>query len=97
LLDPLTVAVNVWVCDGCRDIEAGVSEIETGAVTLRLNCADAEPPAFVAVIVKVEVPATVGVPLMTPVEEPSKSPAGSVPLAILQVMGAVPVAVRVWV
>jgi hypothetical protein len=68
-----------------------------GAFTVILNDLELEPPAFVAVIVGVKTPAAVGVPLMTPVEDPRLSPAGSVPLVTLQIIGAVPVAARVCV
>jgi hypothetical protein len=68
-----------------------------GAFTVRLSCAELEPPAFVAVTANVKTPAALGVPPRTPVEEPSVSPAGSVePLATVKVMGVVPVAVRVF-
>lgn len=51
----------------------------------------------VAIAVKLEVPETVGVPVMAPVEELSDSPVGSVPLEIDHVGAPVPpVAVSVW-
>jgi len=53
------------------------------------------PAVLVAVTVNVETPAVVGVPLMMPVEEFKLSPAESVPLVTLQVIGVVPVAVKV--
>ena len=62
-----------------------------------LSDSELEPPALVAAMVNVETPAAVGVPLMTPVADPKESPAGSVPLVTLHVIGAVPVAARVWV
>ena len=71
--------------------------MEGGVFTVRLNCVELEPPALVAVIVNVNTPAAVGVPMMIPVEDPKESPAGSVPLATVHVIGAVPVAARVWV
>ena len=46
--------------------------------------------ASVAVIVKLYVPALVGVPLMTPVDAFSESPEGSAPAVSANVMGAVP-------
>jgi len=91
---PLTVDVNVWFCDGCKEIEVGVSETATGALTVRLNCADFDPPALVAVKVGVKLPDLVGVPLIIPVE-PRLSPVGSVPLVTAQLIGVVPVAVSV--
>ncbi len=47
-------------------------------------------------MVKVAVPAVVGVPLSTPAVE-SESPAGNAPAETLQVMGCVPWAVKVRV
>jgi len=44
--------------------------------------------------VGVNTPATVGVPLMMPVEVPSASPAGSAPRVILQAIGFAPEAVK---
>ena len=49
-----------------------------------------------ACAVKLNEPAIVGVPLITPVVLLSVRPVGSVPLAMLQVIGVVPLAVRVW-
>ena len=73
-------------------MEGGVA----GAFTVRLNPLELLPAELVAVTVKLETPAAVGVPLRTPVDEPRLNPAGSVPLATVQVMGAVPLAARVW-
>ena len=47
-------------------------------------------------MVKPKEPATVGVPLNTPLVVLSVSPVGSVPVAMLQVIGVVPLAVKVW-
>ncbi len=94
MLAPVTVAVNVWVCDGSKETDVGVSETKIRALTVRLNCAELDPPALVAVIVNVKMPDAVGVPLIVPVE-PRASPAGSEPLVTAQVMGAVPVVVSV--
>ena len=47
-----------------------------------------------ACMVKVKVPATVGVPLRTPVVLLSVRPLGSVPVVTVQVMGVVPVALK---
>ena len=71
--------------------------MEGAVFTVRLNWVELEPPALAAVMVNVKTPAAVGVPLMIPVEDPKESPAGSVPLVTLHVIGAVPVAARVWV
>ena len=40
LLVPLTVAVNVWFCDGCKETEDGVSETVTGGVSATVALAD---------------------------------------------------------
>ena len=53
------------------------------------------PPEFVALIVKLNVPATVGEPEITPVETFKLKPFGNLPLLIDQVIGGVPVALRV--
>ena len=37
---PLTVAVNVWFCDGCKDTVDGVSETVTGGVSVTVAIAD---------------------------------------------------------
>ena len=97
MLVPLTVAVNVWFCDGSKDTEAGVRRTVTGVLTVRLSDLELDPPALVALTVKVKMPAAAGVPLMMPVEDAKESPAGSAPLVTLHVIGAVPVAARVCV
>jgi hypothetical protein len=53
------------------------------------------PAAFVALTEKLEVPTAVGVPEITPVATFKLNPAGSLPLAIAQVIGDVPVAASV--
>ena len=53
------------------------------------------PAEFVAVTVNENVPAAVGVPLITPVDALSAKPVGNVPLDMLHVMGVVPLAVKV--
>src|ERR1019366_8217224 len=40
LLVPLTVAVNVWFCDGSKDTEDGVSKTVTGGVSVTVAGAD---------------------------------------------------------
>ena len=67
-----------------------------GVFTVRVSDLELEPPALVALTVKVKMPAAVGVPLMMPLEDAKESPAGSAPLVTLHVIGAVPVAARVW-
>ena len=37
---PLTVAVNVWFCDGSKDSEDGVSETATRGVSVTVAVAD---------------------------------------------------------
>ena len=54
------------------------------------------PAEFVALTVKLNVPITNGVPVIVPVVAFKLKPAGSVPLDIAQVIGAVPVALSVW-
>ena len=54
------------------------------------------PAALVALTEKVNVPAAVGVPEITPVFSFKLSPVGSVPLDIDQVIGVVPVAASLW-
>ena len=51
------------------------------------------PTEFVALTVKSNVPIVVGIPVIAPVVSFKFSPVGSVPLAIDQVIGVVPVAV----
>jgi hypothetical protein len=67
-----------------------------GVFTVRVSDLELEPPALVALTVKVKMPAAVGVPLMMPLEDAKENPAGSAPLVTLHVIGAVPVAARVW-
>ena len=92
------VPVAVSVCEYAVPVDATGRDMVVmvgGAFTVRLNCWELEPPALVALAVKVETPMAVGLPLMMPVEEPKESPAGSVPLVTVQVIGEVPVAVSV--
>ena len=64
----------------------------TGSSTLIVNLREALPYEFLAVTVKDDFPAFVGVPEIKP-EELSVSPFGSVP-DFVHVIGAVPEAVR---
>ena len=66
------------------------------AVTIMLRAFVPLPVAFVALTVKLNVPIAVGVPVIAPVASFKLKPAGSVRLEIDQVIGVVPVAVRVW-
>ena len=52
------------------------------------------PIELAALILNVNEPVLVGVPLITPVERLSDKPVGNVPLYKLKVMGAVPVAIK---
>ena len=54
------------------------------------------PAEFVALTEKLDVPAVVGVPLITPLAVFKLKPTGRLPLAKDQVIGVVPVAARVW-
>ena len=61
------------------------------------NCLVTEPAAFRARTVKVNVPASVGVPVIVPVAVLRVKPPGKAPTVMLHVIGAVPVAVSVSV
>ena len=61
-----------------------------------LNAFVSFPAEFVALIVKLNVPADVGVPVMAPVVPFKLKPIGNVPLATAHVIGIVPVALSVW-
>ena len=54
------------------------------------------PALLVALTVKVEVPAAVGVPLISPVSLFRLRPVGQSPFSTLHVIGVVPSALRVW-
>ena len=54
------------------------------------------PAEFVALTVKLDVPAVVGVPVIAPVVPFKFKPVGRLPLAIAHVIGVVPVALSVW-
>ena len=61
-----------------------------------LNALVAFPALLVALTEKLDVPAVTGVPDIIPVFTLRLKPVGRLPLAIAQVIGAVPVAARVW-
>ena len=67
-----------------------------GLMTMVLACCALGAVPLAAWTVKVNDPAAVGVPLNMPLAALSVSPVGSVPVAMLQVIGEVPVAVKVW-
>ena len=60
------------------------------------SCLVALPALFSALTVNVDVPAVVGIPLITPVLAFSVRPPGKLPALTLHVIEAVPVAARVW-
>jgi hypothetical protein len=66
--------------------------ITGSAVTTILSCFVVFPVTFVALIVKLNVPAVVGVPVINPVPAFKLKPAGKVPLATAQVIGDEPLA-----
>jgi hypothetical protein len=50
LLVPLTVAVNVWFCDGSKDTEDGVSETVSGRVSVTVAVTDLVGSATLAAV-----------------------------------------------
>jgi hypothetical protein len=54
------------------------------------------PVVFVALAVKLNVPAVVGAPVIAPVVELRFKPGGKLPPAISHVIGVVPVAASLW-
>ena len=54
------------------------------------------PAEFVALTVKLDVPAVVGVPVIAPVVAFKVKPVGNVPSVTAHVIGVVPVAVSFW-
>ena len=66
------------------------------AMVMESDFAADVPAVFLAVTVKVKLPAVVGVPEMTPVLVFRLSPPGRLPDAFAQVMVPPPVAARVW-
>jgi hypothetical protein len=63
---------------------------------VRENAFATFPLLFDALTVKLAVPAVLGIPEIMPVLASRDKPFGSAPLSRLHVMGAVPVAVNVW-
>ena len=73
--------------------------VMTGAgelMTMVLACCALGAVPLAAGMVKANELAVVGVPLNTPLVALSVSPAGTVPVTMLQVIGVVPLAVKVW-
>ena len=64
------------------------------AVTIMLSSLVSLPPLFAALTEKMLMPTVVGIPDI--VAPDSDSPAGSEPLTILHVSGALPIASSVW-
>jgi hypothetical protein len=69
--------------------------IDGSVVMTMLRATELLPAEFVALTVKFSVPVTVGVPEIIPVAVFKLKPVGSLPLDIDQVIGVVPVALRV--
>jgi hypothetical protein len=72
-----------------------MAKVPAGAVIVMLRAFVVLPAELVACTVKLKVPGIVGFPDITPALE-RLSPAGRLPDDMLQVMGVVPVAARVW-
>ena len=94
----VTVCGSDWV--PCA-VEGKVSEVGdtrgAAAAMVMVNAWLAVPPALLALTVALNVPAAVGVPLNMPLMLSRVSPAGSGPAgARLQVIGVVPLAMKVW-
>ena len=68
----------------------------SGLITMVTLCAALGAVPLATWTVKKNELAAVGVPLRRPDVALSVSPAGTVPVAMLQVIGVVPVAVKVW-
>ena len=66
------------------------------AITMVLLCDALGSVPLAAWTTKLTLPAAVGVPLNTPLLALSVRPGGVVPLAMVQLMGVVPLAVKVW-
>ena len=67
-----------------------------GLITMVTLCAAFGAVPLATWTVKKNELTVVGVPLNTPLVALSVSPAGTVPVTMLQVIGVVPVAVKVW-
>jgi hypothetical protein len=86
------VAVSVWLYPFPTAPSGNVSVVIVGATLIVIdNCFVALPATLVAFTVKEDVPSVVGVPEIVPFGAMSK-PAGNAPLAMLHVMGVIPVA-----
>ena len=93
------VAASVWLYTVPTVPFANESVVIAGGImgaTVRESSMASFPVALAALTVKSNVPASVGVPEITPVASPRVNPSGNAPLARLQVMGASPAAASVW-
>ena len=73
-------------------LDVVITSFTAAALIVMLKAFVAIPAEFVALTVKLKVPALDGVPLITPVNELSDKPVGREPLAMLQVKVVVLVA-----
>jgi hypothetical protein len=86
------VAVSVWLYPFPTAPSGNFSVVIVGATLIVIdNCFVALPATLVAFTVKEDVPSVVGVPEIVPFDAGIR-PAGNVPLAMLHVMGVIPVA-----
>jgi len=100
VIGAVPVAARVWLY-AVPTVPAGKEAVvivgATGAELITmLSALVAFPALFVALTVKLKVVAVVGVPVIAPVDAFKLRPPGRLPLAIAHVIGAVPVAARVW-
>jgi hypothetical protein len=86
------LAASVWLYAAVSVAPGRLVVVTTGAALTTIDnaCSSNTPFASVTRTVKFEVPATVGVPLITPVPLFRLRPAGSDPTVILHVNGAAP-------
>ena len=80
---------------------AGAVLVMTGAtvatrIVMVTFCVALGSVAFAACTTKLKLPVAVGVPLNTPLLALRVRPVGNAPLVMLQVIGVVPVAVKLW-
>jgi hypothetical protein len=90
------VALSVWLYAVPATPSGNDVVVITTAMIVMDNCFESFPASLVAFTVKVDVPSSVGVPVMAPVVSPRLKPAGNSSLSMLHVMGVPPVALSVW-
>ena len=73
-----------------------VGAIVAAAITIVTFCVALGSVPLAACATKLKLPAVVGVPERTPVLAFRVRPVGCVPLEMLHVIGAVPLAVKLW-